>query len=104
MTSPYVRPDLPALDEVERLLGHLTEELSAWRRRCLKAESELQTVKGQEGMVPGDDVVRLRARLLDLERENLNLSTRVDRARTMVTALQQRLAFVERETAGEGAA
>jgi hypothetical protein len=104
LTSPYVRPDLPALDEVERLLGHLTEELSAWRRRCLKAESELQAVKGQEGMVPGDDVVRLRARLLDLERENLNLSTRVDRARTMVTALQQRLAFVERETAGEGAA
>ena len=104
MTSPYVRPDLPALDEVERLLGHLTEELAAWRRRCLKAESELQSVKGQEGMVPGDDVVRLRARLLDLERENLNLSTRVDRARTMVTALQQRLAFVERETTGEGAA
>jgi hypothetical protein len=55
-------------------------------------------------MVPGDDVVRLRARLLDLERENLSLSTRVDRARTMVTALQQRLSFVERETAGEGAA
>jgi hypothetical protein len=104
LTSPYVRPDLPALDEVERLLGHLTEELAAWRRRCLKAESELQSVKGQEGMVPGDDVVRLRARLLDLERENLNLTTRVDRARTMVAALQQRLAFVERETAGEGAA
>lgn len=104
MTSPYARPDLLALEEVERLLGHLTEELATWRRRCLKAESELQSVKGQEGMVPGDDVVRLRARLLDLERENLNLSTRVDCARGMVTALQQRLAFVEREPAGEGAA
>lgn len=104
MTSPYARPDLPALDEVERLLGHLTEELASWRRRCIKAEAELQTVKGQEGMVPGDDVVRLRARLLDLERENLNLSSRVDRARTMVTALQQRLSFVERESAGEGVA
>lgn len=104
MTSPYVRPDLPALDEIERLLGHLTEELAAWRRRCLKAESELQSVKGQEGMVPSDDLVRLRARLLDLERENLNLTTRVDRARGMVSALQQRLAFVERESAAEGAA
>ncbi len=104
MTSPYVRPDLPALDDVERLLGHLTEELAAWRRRCLKAESELQSVKGQEGMVPSDDLVRLRARLLDLERENLNLTTRVDRARGMVSALQQRLAFVERESAAEGAA
>lgn len=104
MTSPYARPDLPALDEVERLLGHLTEELASWRRRCIKAEAELQAVKGQEGMVPGDDVVRLRARLLDLERENLNLSARVDRARTMVTALQQRLSFVERESASEGVA
>ncbi len=102
--SGYVRPDLAALDELERLLGHLTEELGAWRRRCLKAESELQAVKGQEGMVPGDDVVRLRARLLDLERENLELDTRVDRARTMVTALQQRLAFVEREAVSEGGA
>ena len=104
MTSPYARPDLPALDEVERLLGHLTEELAGWRRRCLKAETELQAVKGQEGMVPGDDVVRLRARLLDLERENLSLTSRVDRARGMVAALQQRLSFVEREPAGEGAA
>jgi hypothetical protein len=104
LTSPYARPDLQALDEVERLLGHLTEELSSWRRRCLKAEAELQAVKGQEGMVPSDDVVRLRARLLDLERENLTLSTRVERARTMISSLQQRIAFVGRETAGEGAA
>jgi hypothetical protein len=103
LTSPYVRPDLPALDELERLLGHLTEELGSWRRRCLKAEQELQAVKGQEGMVPGDDVVRLRARLLDLERENLNLTSRVDRARGMVTSLHQRLSFVEREPAEEGA-
>lgn len=101
MTSPYVRPDIAALDEVERLVSHLGNELAAWRRRCLKAEAELQSVKGQEGMVPGDELVRLRARLLDLERENLELTSRVDRARTMVTTLQQRLSFVERESVGE---
>lgn len=55
-------------------------------------------------MVPGDELVRLRARLLDLERENLELSTRLDKARGLVSGLQQRLAFVEREPAGEGAA
>lgn len=103
MTSPYVRPDLAALDELERLISHLANELAGWRRRCLKAESELQAVKGQDGMVPGDELVRLRARLLDLERDNLELTSRVDRARTIVTTLQQRLSFVEREPSGEGA-
>ena len=92
--SPYDRPDLKALTELERLIGHLTEELAGWRRRCLKAEAELQGVKGQQGMVPGDELVKLRARLLDLERENLDLSARVDRARSMVGSLRQRLAFV----------
>jgi hypothetical protein len=82
---------------LERVLKHLTEELAAWRRRCLKAEGELQAVKGQDGMVPSDDVVRLRTRMLDLERENLDLQTRVDRARGMVEGLQHRLAFVERD-------
>ena len=48
-------------------------------------------------MVPGDELVRLRARALDLERENLELRARVDRARDMVLRLQQRLAFLEDE-------
>ena len=95
MTSPYVRPDQQAVAELERLLGHLTEELSAWRRRCQKAETELQSLKEPGGMVPGDDVTRTRGRMLDLERENLDLRSRVDRAREMVQRLQQRLDFLE---------
>lgn len=95
MTSPYVRPDQQALAELERLLGHLTDELAAWRRRCQKAESELHALKEPGGMVPGDDVARSRGRMLDLERENLDLRTRVDRAREMVQRLQQRLDFLE---------
>jgi hypothetical protein len=95
LTSPYARPDTAAIADLERLLGHLAEELAGWRRRCLKAEAELQTVKGQRGMVPGDELVQLRGRLLDLERENLDLTTRVDRTRHMVGTLQQRLEFVE---------
>jgi hypothetical protein len=94
LTSPYVRPDQPALAELERLLGHLTEELAAWRRRCQKAEAELHVLKTPGGMVPGDDVVRARGRMLELERENLELRARVDHARDMVTDLKQRLAFV----------
>ena len=95
MTSPYVRPDQAALGELERLLGHLADELSVWRRRCQKAESELQSLREPGGMVPGNDVTRTRGRLLDLERENLDLNSRVDRAREMVQHLQQRLEFLE---------
>ena len=95
MTSPYVRPDQRALADLERLLGHLTDELSAWRRRCQKAENELQALKTPGGMVPGDDVTRVRDRALELERENLDLRSRVDRAREMVLHLQQRLDFLE---------
>jgi hypothetical protein len=103
LTSPYVRPDLPALHGLERVLGHLTEELTAWRRRCQKAETELQGLKAQGGMVPGDDVTRVRGRALDLERENLDLRSRVERACEMVNRLQQRLAFLEDEQPSETA-
>ncbi len=102
MTSPYARPDLAALDELERVVTHLADELGGWRRRCLKAEAELESVKGKGGMVPGDELVRLRSRLLDLERENLELETRLDRAREMLSRLQQRLAFVAEASGDEG--
>jgi hypothetical protein len=46
-------------------------------------------------MVPGDDVTRPRGRMLALARENLDLRSRVDRAREMVQRLQQRLDFLE---------
>lgn len=95
MTSPYVRPDQAALTELERVLRSLTDELAGWRRRCLKAEAELQGLKAKDGMVPGDDLLRLRTRVLDVERTNLDLESRVEHARELVGRLQHRLAFLE---------
>lgn len=83
------------------MLGHLGDELSAWRRRCQKAEAELQALKEPGGMVPGDNVARTRGRMLDLERENLDLRGRVDRARDMLRQLQQRLDVLEESHAQE---
>jgi predicted nucleic acid-binding Zn-ribbon protein len=100
LTSPYVPPDTQAFGELERLLRHVTEELSSWRRRCLAAESELQGLKGQEGMVPGQEMLGFRARVLDLERENVELHSRVERARELVTHLQDRLVFLEEDVEG----
>lgn len=97
MTSPYVRPDQASFAELERILRHVTEELSGWRRRGLAAEGELQGLKGHEGMVPGQELLGFRARILDLERENVELCSRVERAREMVTRLQERLIFLEED-------
>lgn len=97
MTSPYVPPDHAAFAELERAIRHVTEELVIWRRRCLAAENELQGLKGQEGMVPGQEILGFRARVLDLERENVELRSRVERAREMVARLQERLVFLEED-------
>jgi hypothetical protein len=95
VTSPYARPDVPALADLERVLGALTEELAGWRRRCLKAEQELLGLKSEAGMVPGDEAVRLKARVLDLEKQNLELQARLDRTREMVTRVRGRLDFLD---------
>ena len=94
MTSPYAPPDRAALAELERVIQHLMDELVTWRRRCLKAEGALQGLSGQGGLVPGDDLVQVKDRLLEVERDNLDLRSRVDRARDMVDQLQQRLLFL----------
>ncbi|MGH7582801.1 MAG: hypothetical protein ACREL5_06205 [Gemmatimonadales bacterium] len=95
MTSPYTRADQQALGELERAVGHLVDELATWRRRCQKAEAELQALKSEGGMVPGDAALRARGRALELEAENLDLRARVERARDMVLDLQRRLIFVD---------
>jgi len=94
LTSPYAPPDRAALAELERVIQHLMDELVTWRRRCLKAEGALQGLSGQGGLVPGDDLVQVKDRLLEVERDNLDLRSRVDRARDMVDQLQQRLLFL----------
>lgn len=95
--SPYEPLDLAALAELERVFHHLEDELGRWRQRSLKAEAEVQALKTQHGMVPGEELIRNRVELLELERENLELHARIDRAHELVSRLQQKLAFLERE-------
>ncbi len=101
--SAYERPDLAALGELERLVGGLTEELAAWRRRCLAAETELQAARAEGGAAAGPELAKARTRVAELERENRDLAARIEAARGRVNAIAQRLALVDREPA-EGAA
>ena len=89
------RPEFVALDELRSVLESLTEELAAWRRRALKAESE-QTELGL-----GHDVVASRERVVALESENKDIQQRLDAARTRVEELLARLRFLEEQVAAE---
>ncbi|MFI5235659.1 MAG: hypothetical protein ACHQXA_08115 [Gemmatimonadales bacterium] len=95
--SSYERPDFAALDDVERLLHHVGDELATWRRRSLRAEQELAELKGKGGMLAGPELTQVRQRVADLEGENQALRTRLEAATERVRSLIQRLGFLERD-------
>jgi len=97
----YERPDLKALQDLEQILRNVGEELAAWRRRCLKAEAELQEARAKGGVMAGPELLQARQRIVELELENQALLQRIDGARDRVRLLAHRLNFLEQE---EGAA
>jgi len=101
MASNYERPDLTALSELEQLLKHLGDEVAGWRRRTLKAESELQEARSRGGVLAGPELLQARQRVIELEVDNQALRQRIESARGRLQSLSSRLAFLETE---EGAA
>lgn len=95
------RVDARALDELETLLRVVSEELTAWRARALRAEGDLKESGGRASGRPDPEV---RNRIADLETENKTLRQRVDAARTRVHELLGRLTFLEEQAreAGNG--
>lgn len=91
----YERPDLRAVEDLERLLRNLAEEVAGWRRRTLKAEAELQEMRSFGGANAGPELGQARQRLIELETENAMLRQRVDTARERVKNLSSRLSFLE---------
>jgi hypothetical protein len=90
MGSAGERPDLDALHELEEVLRHLSEELAAWRRRALTAESRVSDHSRATG-----PEAPLRQR--DLEEANRVLEQRLATARQRVTELLGRLDFLEQQ-------
>jgi hypothetical protein len=95
LVSNDERPELQALDELERAVADLTGELSSWRRRALRAEGE------QAELGSGYDAVGNRERIMELEAENKDLLSRLAAARTRVNELLGRLRFLEEQVAIE---
>lgn len=94
MTSSYERPDREALARLEPVARRLIEELTAWRKRCQRAETELTELKSRGGSLGGPDLLQVRQRVVDLERENQELRRRMTTARDQLRELRSRLVFL----------
>ncbi|HEY9016574.1 MAG TPA: hypothetical protein VIM84_16085 [Gemmatimonadales bacterium] len=101
--SYYERPDQKALEDLEQVVNHLAEELAGWRRRTLKAESELQQARANGGVLAGPELNLARQRVVELETENQALRMRIDAAKDRLQALAGRLSFLEQHGGGNAA-
>jgi FtsZ-binding cell division protein ZapB len=99
----YERPDQKPLNDLEQLLHHVAEELAGWRRRTLKAESELQEMRANGGVLAGPELNQSRQRVVELETENQALRQRIDAAKERLRTLSGRLSFMEQHGGGNAA-
>lgn len=89
------RPEFEALEALERVLGHLSDELGVWRQRALRAES------ARSALGADHDAVASRERIVQLESENADLNGRLEAARSRVNDLLGRLRFLEEQVTME---
>lgn len=90
------RRDLAAVRELEQLIRALGEEMAAWRRRAQQAEARLKEVEsGRRDRT--DRPVANPERLSALERENAELHTRLESARSRTQQLLDRMRFLRQQ-------
>lgn len=97
MASGAVRPDLEALLELEEVLRLLESELAGWRRRALAAEAKAAELGRALG--EGDEAP---TRSRQLEEENRAFEQRLTIAKSRVSDLLSRLAFLEQQSGNGG--
>ena len=95
MASPYERPDQAALARLDSLVRKLMEELGTLRGRAHRAETELTEARSKGGSIAGPELLQVRQRIVDLERENQELRRRLVNAREHMSAVSTRLVFLE---------
>ena len=92
--SDNAQGDNHAIHELDTLVRHLADELAAFRRRALTAESRLKEVESQEGGVMALD---LSARVSQLEEENEKLRTKLDEAAARTKQMLDRVRFLRQQ-------
>ncbi len=92
MESDSERPDANAFSELQRLVNHLGEELSTFRRRALHAEARMKAVDGSAG---GPKLTPERVERLELE--NAELRKRLETARARTRQVLDRVRFLRQQ-------
>ena len=91
MASDNARPDQEAFRELKQLVAHLADELASFRKRALLAEGRLRDLD-TVGAAP-----RLVERLNELERDNAELTKKMDAARERTRQMLERLRFLRQQ-------
>src|SRR5687768_11302038 len=88
------RPELRAYRELETLVRNLGDELAAFRKRAISAESQLKDVTAPAPSAKGGVSSE---RLSELETENQSLKTRLMRAEERVRQMLDRVRFLRQQ-------
>lgn len=91
MASDSEHPEV-AFQELQKLVRHLGDELTAFRRRALQAESRIKTLEASAG-APHLSPERVEM----LERENAELAKRLESARTHTGQMLDRVRFLRQQ-------
>lgn len=94
--SDHVHPENPQFAQLSRLVRRLGEELAGYRKRALTAEARLKTVEEDAARIAGTSPQRV----LELERENAELTRRLAVARTRTEKMLMRVQFLKQQRDG----
>ena len=86
-------PAMQAFTELSDLVGHLGDELAAFRRRALQAEARVRVLEA----AGTTDVYAAQTRLEELERENEELRGRLAEAGERTEQMLQRVRFLRQQ-------
>lgn len=92
--SDSVRPD-KAFAELQKLIHHLGDELTSFRRRALQAEARLKEFESSSSVGSVSP-----QRIQKLERENSQLTKRLTAARTRTRQMVERVRFLRQQHDG----
>src|SRR6185312_12644531 len=93
--SDSERPERRAYRQLDALVHHLADELAAFRRRALQAESRLKELEAAGAA--GDPSVQMSGRVLDLERENAQLREQLEAASARAAQMLDRVRFLRQQ-------
>jgi hypothetical protein len=89
--------DLRPMQELDKLVRHLADDLASYRRRALIAEARLKEVESQDGGVAN---LELAARVNQLERDNERLQGKLESASARAKQILDRVRFLRQQAQG----